>query len=298
MFTLGKCIPDVFRRLWMEHCQTSYINRQWEARYGYKIDWQHPRDINECIQWILCYGDQERMAMCADKYAVRQYLQDKGLGGMLIPLYGRWKKASDVDFDTLPDRFVLKCNHDSGSYHFIDKTKPFSKDAIIKNIGKHLRTKYGYVHGELYYNRITPCIIAEQWLVQDEHPFTQSLIDYKVWCFNGRPYCVWTYHNRTRESVCMNIYDLEWQPHPEFLIATEHYRDGKGVVPRPKHLQQLLDAAAVLSQGFPEARVDFYIVKDKIYFGEITFATSCGYIDHVQPSFLQEMGRRCNISGR
>lgn len=287
----------MFRHFLMSHCHTFYINRQWQRRYGYKIDWRHPRDINECIQWTLCFGDQDRMAICADKYAVRQYLQDKGLGGMLIPLYGRWDSASDIDFDSLPDRFVLKCNHDSGSYQFIDKAQHFCKEAVIKDLNEHLKIKYGYVHGELYYNHIKPCVIAEQWLSQEEHPFTQSLIDYKVWCFNGQPYCVWTYHNRMREYVYMNIYDMDWQPHPEFLVATEHYRDGGGIIPRPKNLQQMLDAASVISQGFPEARVDFYIVKDRLYFGEITFATSCGYIDHVQSSYLQEMGRKCNITG-
>ncbi|MBO5592090.1 MAG: glycosyltransferase [Prevotella sp.] len=298
MLKTGRFVPDVVRHMWMEYCHRSYIDRQWKIRYGYKVDWQHPRDINECIQWVLCHGDQERMALCSDKYAVRQLLQDKGLGDMLVPLCGRWGKASDIDFDALPEKCVLKCNHDSGSYHFLDKSRPYDKEAIVRDLTEHLRVKYGYVHGELYYNRIEPCILAEQWLVQDEHPFTQSLIDYKVWCFNGKPYCIWTYHNRTRDCVYMNIYDLDWQAHPERLVPTEHYRDGEGVVPRPKNLQQMLDAASMLSEGFPEARVDFYIVRDKIYFGEITFATSCGHIDHVAPEFLREMGKMCNISGR
>ena len=133
--------------------------------------------------------------------------------------------------------------------------------------------KYGYRHGEMHYNGIVPCILAEAYLDSgDAVP-----VDYKVWCFDGKPWCIWACHGRTADHVYVNVYDLDWTPRPEASVYTDHYRDGGCSLPKPATLPQMLEAAARLSEGFPEVRVDFYEVDGKLYVGELTFYTSAGF---------------------
>ncbi len=275
----------------LDHCHSKVVDRDWIRWKGRPVDWDSPRDINEKIQWLMCCSDTSLWSLCSDKYRVREYVAGKGFADLLVPLLGKWDRAEDIDFDALPEKFAIKCNHDSGSAHIVDKNAGFDSDAVRKDLAKHLKVKYGYVHGELYYNDIKPCVIAEKFL---EHPEGQaSVIDYKVWAFNGKPYCVWTCSDRTAGSVYVNVYDLDWKVRPEASVFTEHYRDGGGRVPRPEFLDRMLHAASVLSEGFPEVRVDFYEAGGKLYFGELTFASYCGKMDFYTDEFLEELGRQC-----
>ena len=97
-----------------DHFLPYMVNRRWQATYGYKIDWNKPRDINEKMQWLNCFSDTKLWSLCADKYRVREFLEERGLGHLAVRLYGVWQNANDIDFDNLPETFVLKCNHDSG----------------------------------------------------------------------------------------------------------------------------------------------------------------------------------------
>ena len=136
-------------------------------------------------------------------------------------------------------------------------------------------------------------MIAEPYLEPEAGSFSKSLVDYKIWCFDGKPYSVWTCHDRTEGHAYVNIYDLNWNVHPEYSVFNDHYRDGGGVVPRPENLGRMLSAAAILSKGFPEVRVDLYEWKGKPYFGEMTFASLCGKMDFYTQDYLEELGRQC-----
>ena len=269
------------------------MGRRWVQTYGYKIDWNHPRDINEKMWWLACYGDTSSWPLCADKYRVRSFIKDRGLEHLLVKLYGVWDNPDEINYDVLPSRFILKCNHDSGTSIIVDKDASFDKEAINKKLSEALKTKYGYINGETYYNRIPPCIIAEEYLESHDCNFSSSLVDYKMWCFDGKPYCVWVCYDRTPSYVMVNVYDLSWNVHPEFSVFTDHYRDGQGIVPKPKTLEQMKAAAAILSKGFPEVRVDFYEVDGKLFFGEMTFMTFFGQIDFFTKDFLVELGHQC-----
>lgn len=276
-----------------DHCLAYMINRRWKSRYGHKIDWRNPRNINEKMWWLACHGDTSMWHICADKYRVRQFVKDRGLEHLLIKLYGVWDNANDINYDALPDKFILKCNHDSGTSVVVDKALPFNKDEINTKLNIALSYKFGYSTGETFYNKIKPLIIAEEFLVDNVNTFSSSLVDYKVWCFNGKPYCTWACHSRTKGCTYVNIYDMNWNVHPELTIPTDHYRDGKGVVPKPKTFDEMMEAASVLSKGFPEVRVDFYEVNGKLYFGEMTFMTCFAEINHYTPEFLVELGEQC-----
>lgn len=271
------------------------IQRMWKRKYGYKIDWKHPKDINEKIQWLICFGDTSRWSELADKYKVRKYVAEKGYSNLLPRLLGVWNNANDINFDELPQKCILKCNHDSGSYYKIDKSKGFDREDVILNLNKHLKEKFGYRNCEPHYNKIKSLIIAEEYLESPKDIFSSSLVDYKVWCFNGKPYSVWVCYNRDHNGTDVNLYDLDWNVHPEYSVFTNYYRDGRGLVPRPKVLPLMLKAASDLSEGFPEARIDFYIIEDKLYFGEITFTSSMGRMDFYTKDYLTELGKQVII---
>lgn len=275
----------------LDHYRQVIVQRDWKATHGRKIDWKSPRDINEKIQWLMCFSDTSQWSELADKYRVRDYVKRCGLEHLLVPLYGVWDKAEDINYDNLPDKFVLKCNHDSGSTFIIDKIKGFDEQLINAELNKRLKIKFGYVCGETYYNRIPPKIIAEKF-VEHSGGGSSSLIDYKIWCFDGKPYSIWACYNRTSHCCYVNLYDLEWNVHPECSIFTDHYRDGKGILPKPEKLDEMLNAASVLSKGFPEVRVDLYEANGKVYFGEMTFASLAGRMDFYTPEYLEELGEQ------
>lgn len=289
-----------FRKLGLKYFRSRVIDSDWKKWKGYKVDWDNPRDLNEKIQWLICHGDTSSWSRLADKLAVRDFVAQKGLGGMLVPVYGHWSKASDIDWDVLPEKFVLKCNHDSGSTHVMDKSKGFDRASVCEDLDERLSRKYGDVNGETYYNAIKPCVMAEAFLQQSRPDgFTggerlfATLIDYKIWCFDGKPCCIWACYDRTSEGVYVNMYDLDWRCHPEASVFTQHYRDGHGLLPKPEHLDDMLRAAASLSKGFPEVRVDFYDTQGQAWFGEMTFASLAGKMDFLSDECLISLGSRC-----
>ena len=279
----------------VDHYPRIIIDRIWKKTYGRKMNWKNPIDINEKIQWLICYGNTSLWPTLADKYKVREYVTNLGYGHLLPELYGHWEDANDINFDALPDKFIIKCNHDSGSWQIIDKEKGFDKKEITNKLNASLRKKFGYRYCEPHYNKIQPQIIAEQFLESKQDSFSSSLVDYKVWCFDGKPFSIFVCYNRDHHGIDVNLYDLSWQVHPEYSVFSPHYRNGKGIVPKPKNLEMILKVASDLSMGLPEARVDFYIVNGKMYFGEITLTSACGRMDYFTKEYLIELGNQIKL---
>lgn len=280
------------RMFLIDHCPRIIIQHEWPGFSGHKIDWNNPRDFNEKIQWLMCFSDTSEWVRLADKYLVRDFVKERGLEHILTKLYGVWDKAEDINYDELPEKFVIKCNHDSGSTHFVDKSRGFDKNQINKDLSYRLKQKFGYVSCEPHYNRIKPCILAEELLENRDISFSSSLIDYKFWCFDGKPYSLCAYYNRTSESTYVNEFDLEWNVHPECSVFTSHYRNGMGKVPKPKNFSKMIEYAGILSKGFPAVRVDFYNIEGRIYFGEMTFTPSAGRYDRYTKEYLVELGNQ------
>ncbi len=295
MNTIIKHLRHIIHVFLVDHYPHIVVNRMWPKFFGTTIDWKNPKDLNEKIQWLMCFSDTSEWTRLADKYRVREYIQEKGLENLLPKLYGKWDRAEDIVYEQLPDKFVLKCNHDCGSVHIIDKTIGFNKEEINKDLNKHVKERFGYASCEPHYTKIKPCIIAEEFLEEKNNSFSRTLVDYKVWCFDGKPYRICTYHNRVHKHVYISCYDLNWQAHPEYLIFSDHFRDGQNMVPRPKCFKEMLEAASTLSKGFPELRVDFYEVDGKLYFGELTFSCSAGKMDNFTEEFLIDMGKQIKL---
>ena len=282
-------------KYFVDHNPRIILDKIWLRDFGYTVDWNNPRDLNEKIEWLICYGDTSLWPVLADKYRVREYVINKGLGHLLPQLYGVWDDANKIDFSKLPEKFVLKCNHDSGTCFIIDKNKEYDPSIIVKELNKKLKVKFGYKLCEPHYNKIKPLIIAEEFLESTQDSFSSSLIDYKVWCLSGKPYCIFTCYNRDSSGIDTNVYDLKWNVHPEFSIFNKHFRDGKGRIPKPIVLEEVLNAASILSQDLPQARVDFYIVNDKLKFGEITLTSNCGRMNYFTKEYLIELGSQVKL---
>lgn len=264
---------------------------QYQRGFGKKINWDAPKDINEKINWLKFNTDTSAWTTLADKYKVREHVERLGLGDMLVKLYGHWEQAEDIQWDSLPNQFIMKTNNGSGEVSICKDKADIDTAAWTENFKRQLSMKFGLSMGEPHYDRIKPCIIAEELLDCTKQPIpTSSLIDYKIWSFDGKPAYIWVCYNRTRTSVQVAVYDLDWNFHPEYSISTSHYILAGKHLPRPKSLDQMLHAAAVLSKGFPELRVDLYEVDDKPYFGELTFSSAGGFNNFYTPEFLRILG--------
>ena len=268
-----------------DHCHAARIRRLYRRTLGRRLDLRDPKDLNEKIQWLICHTDTSEWTRLSDKLRVREYVAAKGLGGLLVPLLGSWERAADIPYAELPERFVLKCNHDSHSTHIV--TPDSDRAAVGAALDAALQVRLGYKYGETFYNPIPPRILAEEYLDSG----LRVPVDYKVWCLGGKPYCIFTCADRTEKGIAIGVYTPDWQRRREVLACSEQFREGADL-PRPATLDAMLAAAETLAAGFPEVRVDFYEVRGRLYFGEMTFASASGMMPYFTPEFLREMGDR------
>lgn len=281
---LGKFSPKMLVNLHYWRC-----NRRW-------IDWKHPKSIDEKIQWMKFYGDTSQWSRLADKYAVREYVREKGLEHILVPLLGKWDKAEDIDWATLPNQFVMKANHGSGDVMVCTDRSQVDTHQWTQYFSEILKHKFGEDLGEPHYNKIPPCIIAEQYLDSTKQQIAScSPIDYKIWCFDGRPAYIWACHNRTKHSCEVGLYDLDWNFLPQYSVSQEHYQLTPHPIPAPEHLKEMLEYASILTQGFPVVRMDMYEIDGHVYFGEMTFTPASGTNTFYTNEFLKILGDLCTI---
>ena len=264
---------------------------------GRRIDWNNPKDINEKINWMKFNTDTSMWTILADKYKVREFLTEKGYGDLLVPVVGKWDRADEINFEDIKYPCILKVNHGAGgNYPLMAKPTESEIASLIQNLNKLLDTPYGYDTAEPHYIPIKTCVIAEEFLIEEKkNQHSSSLIDYKVWCFNGVADSILAVFDRAKYAVKLSNYDKDWNFHPEWAITTSHYLNGGDVLPKPLNLQKMLDAAAALSKGFPQIRVDFYEVNGKLYIGEMTFTSQGGYMEYYTQEHLLDMGNKCII---
>jgi hypothetical protein len=263
------------------------------------LNLKNPQDINEKIFWAKLYSDTTQWTRLADKYEVRKYIEYLGLGDTLVKLYAAWFKKEDVDFDALPESFIIKANNGDGkgTNKIIHKSEltPEKKQKYIDLIGEWLsRKNIGALHAEPHYKNMRPCVIAEEVLPCEAG--SSSLTDYKIWCFYGKAFYIRVYNNRNAggNSAQVMTYDMDWNAHPEFSVFNSDYLEGE-IIPKPKNFEKMIEIAEKLSNGFPELRVDLYNIDGKIYFGELTFTSQGGFMDNITPIFRKELGDKFDI---
>ncbi len=253
-----------------------YLEKKFYAMLGYSLDLSNPQTFNEKLQWLKLYDRKPEYTMMVDKYKVREYIKEKLGEEYLIPLLGVWDKAEDINFDKLPNRFVLKCNHNSGLGMYIckDKSKLTENQikAIRKNLAKGLQQDYYLTGREWTYKDVPRKIIAEKYMEDHE---TGELRDYKFFCFNGKVDCVMLCLERNTGHTKFYFFDRDWNL-LRYNIRGKNAPEGF-TIDKPSNIEAMFDLAARLSKGMPFVRIDLYNVNNHIFFGEYTFFPDSGF---------------------
>lgn len=254
-----------------------YDAKLFEKRHGKMLDWNNLQTYTEKMQWEKLFNHDPRKVICSDKYLVREWVKDKIGSDYLIPLIGSWKNVDDIDFDTLPNQFVLKTNCSSGDVIIVrDKSKLTAKDikGYKAKLNYYLNMKFGFNTCELHYNQIKPMIIAESLIFSERI----DLPDYKFLCFDGVPYFCWVDTDRYTGHK-RNVYDINWNPQNWHQT---NYAISKEPIPRPANYDTMIEVVKKLAKDFSHVRVDLYNNNGRIYFGELTFTNSSGF-ERIEP---------------
>ena len=255
-----------------------FLKKAFKVYIGDKLNLETPQTFNEKLQWLKLYNRKPEYTVMVDKYLAKDYVA-KAIGEeYVIPTIGVWDKAEDIDFNQLPNRFVLKCNHNSGLGMYIckDKSKLTEKQikTIRKNLMRGLKQDYYLTGREWPYKNVPRKIIAEK-LMEDE---TGQLRDYKLYCFNGEPKIIMINSDREIEKTKADYFDMDFN----WLDLKWGYEHAAVKPSKPKNFEKMKELATILSKDIPELRVDFYEVNNKIYFGELTFFDGSGF-DKIEP---------------
>ena len=251
---------------------------------GEELNLDNPQTFNEKIQWMKLFDSTPLKTQLADKYLVRDWVKEKIGEEYLIPLLGVWDKFDDIDFDKLPDKFVLKANHGCAWNIIVTDKHKFDKKEAKQKFDKWIHTNFAFNAGlELHYKNIKPLIIAEEYIENDH----QDLYDYKIWCFGGKAQYI-QFLSERKEGLKMLFYDTAWNKQ-DFVYS---YPRNEKNIEKPKNLELLLTLAEKLAQGFSHVRVDFYILNNgSIKFGEMTFTSMSGACKWVPADTNKKIGQ-------
>lgn len=241
------------------------LKAKYKKRMGHDLNLESPVTYTEKLQWLKLYDHRPEYTIMVDKYAVKQYIADRIGEEYVIPLLGVWDRVEDIDFDSLPDRFVLKTTHDSGGLVICKDKSQLDVHAAKKKISCFLKRNYYNYNREWPYKNVKPRIIAEQYMEDSSY---KELRDYKFFTFGGEPKVLYIAQGRGKgEPTVADFFDMDFN-HLPFTI--DH--DMADIPPeKPKNFELMKGLASKLSEGTPQLRVDFYEVDGKVYFGEMTF---------------------------
>lgn len=267
-----------------------YLKLLFRLRVGKSLDLNNPKSFNEKLQWIKLYDHKPEYTTMVDKVAVKKWVADRIGEEHIIPTLGVWERVEDIDFDSLPNQFVLKTNHDSGGVVICtDKSKLDVKKAR-KKLKKSLRTNYYIIKREWPYKNVPRKIFAEKFMV-DESGY--ELKDYKFFCFDGKVKYLFiaTDRNTAGEETKFDFYDENFN----HLPFTNGHPNATKIINKPKGFERMKELASILSQGIPHLRVDFYDINGKIYFGELTFTHYSGMVPFKPEDWDYKFGEWINL---
>lgn len=271
---------------WLDWVPDSlYLKLLYRVIMGRRLNLRNPKEYNEKLQWLKLNDRKPEYAIMVDKYEVRGYIADLLGDKYLIPCLGIFDSVDDIDIDELPDRFVLKCTHDSGSVEICKDKSSFDIEGARHRLSQAMKRNYYATYREWPYKYVKPRIIAEGYLEGDEG----DLKDYKVMCFNGEAKIIEVHENRFVEGKVhtQTFYDREWEIVP--LTQVETITVDKPSE-RPRQLEEILRLSELIAKDMYHARIDWYIEGDKIYFGEITFYDGSGFESFSTPEMERMLG--------
>lgn len=276
-----KCIPDVL-----------YLKMQFKRKLGYSLNLKNPQTFDEKLQWLKLHDRNPLYTTLVDKYAVKKWVANKIGPQYVVPTFGVWEKFDDIDFSKLPDRFVLKCTHDSGGVVVVKDKRQLDMDAARRKISDSLRKNYYWANREWPYKNVPPRVIAEEYL---EDQRNGELRDYKFYTFGGKPHFLLIAANRHKETgLTFDYFDMEGM---HIDLSDVGIPNASGTPPLlPSKFDEMKRLSMILADGIPHVRVDFFDVNGRIYFGEMTFYDYAGYMNAVPQNWELEWGRLIKIS--
>lgn len=245
----------------------TFLKLKYRMIFHKKLNLSEPKTYNEKLQWLKLYDRKPIYTTMVDKYAVKEYVAEKIGKEYIIKTIGVYDKFEEIDFEKLPNKFVMKCTHDSGGLVICRDKSKLDVEKAKKKIKKSLKRNY-YLHGrEWPYKDVKPRIIIEEYMEDKE---TQELRDYKFFCFDGEVKALFIATDRAneKEETKFDFFDAEFK----HLPFTNGHPNAKEEPKKPEKFEEMKKLAAELSKGIPQVRVDFYEVNGKIYFGELTFS--------------------------
>ena len=278
-------LPD---RLW--------LSLRYYMTFDKFLNWHNPKSLTEKMQWLKIYDRRPEYTIMVDKVKAKKWVSERIGDKYIIPILGVWEKAEDVDFDLLPDRFVIKCNHNSGTGMYICKDKSkMDKDFVIQELKKGLRENYYKKWREWPYKNVPRRIFAEKYM---EDSISNSadglsenvLTDYKFFCFNGEPFMMYKSKDYS-EHTYTDFFDMNYQRLP---IRMKDPNSNEPAV-KPIEFEEMKFLARKLGQGVPFLRVDFYIIDHQVYFGELTFFHNAGFGPINPPEWNLKLGEMLNL---
>ena len=271
---MAAIIQNFFR--WLP--DKTYLQLLYRFKMGHRLDLNHPKTFTEKIQWLKLYNRRPEYTLMVDKYAVKKYVADIIGEKYIIPTLGVWDKPEDIDWDALPNEFVLKTTHGGGSGGVVickDK-KTFDRNKAILTLRDSINSDIYRSLREWPYKDVKKRVLAEKYMAPKDmvnNPI-YDLSDYKFFCFNGEPkYCQVIRDRHSKESI--DFYDMNWR-HQEFVGLNPIASNGINPVPQPLLLDDMICICNKLSKNMKFVRIDMYVIDNRIYFGEITFYPASG----------------------
>ena len=265
------------------------IKLQYRIKQGRKLDLKNPRRYTERLQWYKLNYRDPLMSKCADKLSVREYIESKGLKDILIPLYGVYNSPDKIDFDSLPEQYVLKITNGCQTNVIVKSKSEIDTNHIKQSFNQWMKQSVKSGREWAYYD-IKPRIICEKYIASETQ---NDLPDYKFFCFQGEIYCLYVICNRfSNEGPQLGIFDVQFQQLPYFR-GDENPMEMP--VEQPENFDRMIEIAKILSEDFPHVRVDLYNVDGQIYFGELTFYDGSGYQPYEPDEFDYILGSKFNL---
>lgn len=238
---------------------------------GYKLDLKHPKTFNEKLQWLKLYDRDPLYTTLVDKYRVKEYVADKIGAKYVIPTLAVYHSADEIDLAKLPNQFVLKCNHDSGSVIVCRDKQTFNLNEAREKLRIAMQNSYYNNSREWPYKKVERCIIAEEYITDNRK---SAIRDYKFFCFGGKPLYCQVIDGRD-SLMTINFYDMNWQLQP--FVEPIGYANSKEEITKPIHFEEMVEKAEALAEGKRFVRIDFYESNSFVKFGEMTFFPTGGY---------------------
>ena len=246
-----------------------FLKRMFKAKMGYELNLSNPQTFNEKLQWLKLYGYKDVYSQMADKYLAKEIVRNIIGDDYIVPCIGFWENPEEIDFSNLPQKFVLKCNHNSGLGRCICKNKDLvNENEIKRGLNEGLKQNYFLHLRETPYRDIKRGIVAEKFLDDNTG---EELRDYKFLCFSGKP--MYMYCTNKGKKIYENYYDMDFNP----VNISHGYTRIQPEIQKPQEFELMKDLAARLSQGIPFVRIDFFDVDHHVYFAEFTFYDWAGF---------------------